>query len=138
MAITPRTATVAETNTLASLAANMSTAQVGDYVVMTVAADTTINTPTGWTPLFTQIDQVVNFAAFGRFLTGTTGDNAPTVTKTDTGASNRLSIIVEPFGGVDTTTPLDVTPVTSNGAASSSIAISGLTTVTAGAMVVSG
>lgn len=131
--ITPRTATVVGTTT-ASIAPDMSTAQLGDCALLTVAADVTISTPTGWTPCFTQINQVVDFAAFYRFLNGG-ADDSPTVSAP---SATRLTAIVQPFGGVDTTTPLDATPVTSNGAAAASINISGLTTVTDGALAVSG
>src|SRR5688500_14057605 len=111
MAITPRTTAVFEATT-STLAVNTNTGQTGDYVVMSVATDgTAISTPTGWTPLFTELDQVVNNEVFGRFLTGGADDD-PTVSST---GATRLTALVHPFGGVDSTTPMDATPVTTNG-----------------------
>jgi PKD repeat protein len=135
MAITPRTTAVFELSNSTTLGVNTNTGSVGDYVVLSVATDgTAISQPAGWTIIVPEIDQVVNCEVFGRFLTGGADDN-PTLSST---GATRFSALVQPFGGVDTTTPMDATAVTTNGSSTSSLSPPAITTVTAGAYAVSG
>jgi hypothetical protein len=131
--ITPRTATIEEVQT-SSITPDMSTAQVGDLALLTVAADTTISTPSGWTAAFTQINQSVDYAGFYRFLDGTSADD-PTVSAP---SATRLSAIVQPFAGVDPDDPLDLAASTTSGSVALSVATPSITTVTDGALAVSG
>jgi hypothetical protein len=123
--------------------------QDGDYVVFacTVPGTSTATevsehsgTPSGWTqigaPKYVNDTNIVS--AYGR-LKDSGWSTMPTISTTH--AASRTAAASAAYRGVHGTTPLDVTAVfsgtTTNGAGATSLAMTGVTTVTDGAMLLS-
>ena len=114
--------------------------QAGDFMLLIVANTTnsTPSTPSGWSPVAsdgTNTSPDVNLSVFYRFYVA--GDSAPSVSVSVSGGVAAARIVS--YRNVNTTTPLDVTPVTSlsGSSSASSFAPDGLTTATANARAVS-
>lgn len=138
MAITGRTATVAELASATSITGTIPADYVsGDLVVAVFAMTCTAAQFTGpggsWVQLCAPTEDGGGdvIAAYYQFspASGPTGASS--------GASGRCSVIVQAYGGVDTTTPVDAAAVTSTGSGSS-LAATGVTTATAGTRLISG
>lgn len=134
--VTGRTATVAETSSGTSVTGTLPTDRVtGDYVVATFAMTCTVAQFTGpgggWSTLVapTAISAGETFAVYGMFNPGA----GPVGTSSVAG---RHTCVTQAYGGVDTTTPMDVSPITTSGTAKP-YPLTGLSTVTADAMLVS-
>lgn len=129
-----------------SLPASLAT---GDYVVFAVtvpctstATETTepLQTITGWTKLagWKFVNDTNAVAIFGRFKDAS-WSTMPSVTTSH--AASRTAAISVAYRGLDSTTPVDAAAVfsgtTTAGSGGTSLAMTGVTTVTAGAMLLS-
>jgi hypothetical protein len=138
MAITGRTATVAENSSTTSISGSLPSDRVtGDLVVaqfiMTFDATGTLTGPSGWTQLHTPVAfgsaDPVTVATYYKFDNGSL--TAPSASSGQT--ADRMTAIVQAYGGVHPTTPVDATAVT-GGNNSTSITVGAYSTVTNGAM----
>lgn len=113
----------------------------GDLLILAVeTANVAVATPAGWnvatsSPVSTGPANTaggIRLSVFWRFFQ--TGDTAPSVSAT---GADHTTARIHAFRGVDSATPFDgVTPTTSTAAASTTLTMPGLTTVTANAWVV--
>jgi hypothetical protein len=112
----------------------------GDFMVLDVhTCNQAVTTPSGWTPFTgTPISTGTAGAAGGTRLTQfyrwwQSGDTAPTVSVSGGTVSNG---IISGYRGIDQTTPFDLNPVsTTLATANTTLTMTGLTTVTDGAMI---
>lgn len=140
MTITARTPTVAEVNPGTTVTGTIPpTAVTGDYVIAqfgmtcTVAQFTRPSAGDGWVEIVAPTANNNNadiVAVYGMFN--------PTVAPagTSSAATAKQTCIMQAWGGVDPTTPVDVAAATSNGILP--LAITGVTTVTVGARLLAG
>ena len=138
MAIVGRTPTVAESASATSIAATLPTdRQAGDLtvVVYSLTNPGTVTPPAGWTALFTPsgfgTSNTVMTAAYYQF----SASSAPTISHS--GSAGRITALAQAYGGGDAPTPVEVAAVVSQGTGTSLVA-TGVTTVTAGALMLSG
>lgn len=138
--ITSRTATLAETASGTSITGTLPADRVtGDLVLAVFSFSGSVAQFTGpggsWTQLFAPFDSGGGndvCAVYYQF------DPAAGPTGSTSAAANRLTCICQAYGGVDTTTPLDVTPVTGAGATANGVGPSqSITTVTDNARLIS-
>lgn len=139
MAITGRTPTVVEDDSATTITGTLPTDRVtGDLVIATFSftGDVTgsLTGPSGWTQVHTptafDTTNYVTLASYYRF------DPPADPTASHSAAAGALSVICQAYGGVNTTTPLDVTSVVTT-AASTSVVATGVTTATNGARLIS-
>jgi hypothetical protein len=135
--ITGRTATVAETASGTSITGTLPTdRQTGDYVVAHFSMSCTVAQFTGpggsWVqivaPTVNSTSEIV--AVYGMFTPG----SAPV--GTSSAAAGRHTCLMQAWSGVDPTTPIDVAAVLTSGTLP--LALTGVATVTAGALLLSG
>lgn len=144
MSITRRTATSVDAGsstpgTVTSITGTLpSGTTTGDFVVavatFTAGSTPSIPTPSGWTQLFTPISATTGewFCAYSAWSPG----SAPTFTPD--AAANRGTVQMQAYLGVDTGTPWDATTATTSSSGATTLVATGLTTVTDGALLVSG
>jgi hypothetical protein len=134
MAITARTPTVVESASTLTITGTLpADRQAGDLHIATFVFTTTtsVTGPAGWTALYTPAAQgTVQMAAY--YAISPSSD--PTASYS--GTAGRATVIVEAWGGVDSTTPIDTSAVRTAGLGTSLVA-TGVTTATAGALLVS-
>ena len=137
MAITGRTATRTEAASASSITATLPSDIVAGDLCLAIFALTnpgTITAPSGWTALFTPsgygTSNTVALAVYYRF----SPPSAPALSHT--GGAGRISVLCQAWGGVNASTPIDVTPVVTSGTGTSLVA-NGVTTATAGALLLS-
>ena len=139
MAIVGRTPEVDESPSTTSITGTLPTDRVtGDIVIacysFTGDATGTLTGPSGWTQLHTPTAHAsgdyVTLASYYRF------DPPSAPTASYTGTAGAATVICQAYGGVDSTTPLDVASVVST-ATGTSIAATGVTIATAGARLIS-
>lgn len=136
MAIVSRTPTVAENASATSVTGTLPPDRHGgDVVVATFHMDTSaanFTAPSGWTQLCAPVAStaVKIIAAYYRF------DPPSGPVGTTAGAAGRQTCICQAYGGVDTTTPVDVATVTAT-TATAPVTIGSVTTVTSGARLIS-
>ena len=137
--------------TAGSIMANMPTGLnvvAGDVWLAQVSVSSTTSTaPSGWTAApgaHAQVgDAPISSTLYYRIVTGS---EASTYTWTGLSGTSRATVIVQAYSGVNTTTPFDVAPSaisTSSDAdtgstLATSLTVPGITTATAGAMLISG
>ena len=139
MAITGRTATVVENSSATSVTGTLPTdRQTGDIVVVTFGMSCTVAQFTGpggsWVelvaPYFTKDNDTI--AAYYQFDPSSAPVGSASV-------SGRVSAITQAWGGVNSASPVDVAAVMAKTSDyGTSLAVGGITTLTNGAMVVSG
>jgi hypothetical protein len=142
VAITTRTGTVVEGNGggsgQTSITGTLPTGTTtGDVVVATFALPGTtaqFTGPSGWTALHSPLNIASTTEVLASYYR-VSPPGAPTASTS--GAAGRCSVIVQSYVGVDNTTPIDVAAQTSTGTGSTTLAATGVTTVTAGAQVIS-
>ena len=108
----------------------------GDVLVAAIAFNGTpgtITPPTGWVSIATALGQA-NPKAYGWYLVAG-GSEPASYTWTTTG-SITSGCGISRYSGVDTTTPIDVTGVGTDGVAATSASLTGVTTATNNAMVI--
>lgn len=139
MAIVGRTATVVESASATSVTGKRPTDRVvGDLCIAVIAMESTtanFTGPSGWTALITPTQNPATtetFAAYYRV------DPPSDPVASTSGAAGRCSIAVQAYGGVSTTNPIDVAAVVSTGSSVTSLTATGVTTVTNGALIISG
>lgn len=136
MAIAQRTATTVESSSATSLTGTLpSGTAVGDVSIAYFGSQSPPTTPPpAWTPLFTPIASGAAMAAYLMSWAGT-----PSAPSASWATAGRSTVIVQTFTGVHAT-PLDaaVSTVSSGGTAAQSVVVPGVTTATAGAVLVSG
>ena len=114
--------------------------QAGDFMILQVhTCNQAVTTPSGWTQATTSpvSTGTANTAGGTRisvyYRWWQSGDAAPTVAVTGGTVTNG---IIVGYRGVDPTTPFDATPVaTTLAAASTTLTMTGITTVTANALI---
>lgn len=139
MAIVNRTATSAEVASGLTVTGNLAGigAQAGDYVLAHFAMSCTPAQFTGpggsWVQLLAprNIATGETLAVYGMF------DPASGPVGTSAAAASRQTCLMQAWGGVDTTTPVDVAALVTAGTAQT-LALTGITTLTDGARLVSG
>lgn len=143
MPLAPRTATVTELSSTQSITGALPGGLAsGDLAICWAVVPGTstgqLTPPAGWTQVvapFTVPDNNI-VGAWRRWKDGS-WSTGPTVTTSAT--AGRSSIIVDAYGGVDPTTPMDVTPTSAVTAPyATSIAPGAITTVTNGSYLVCG
>lgn len=135
--ISARTATVAESASATSITGTLpADIQSGDCAVAVFSMSSTVaqfTAPSGWTqlaaPTIVATSKLV--AAYYRF----SPPSAPV--GTTSGAADRQTAIVQAYSGVNTGTPVDVAAQITSGTGTS-LALTGVTTATAGARLLSG
>ena len=138
MAIAGRTPTRAEAASATTITATLPTdRQAGDLVIVLFALTNpgTITPPSGWTALYSPTSfgtgNAVSIAAYYRF----SPPSAPAISHT--GTAGRIAALCQAYSGVNSTTPIDVTPVVT-GATGTSIVANGVTTTVANTLLISG
>src|SRR5512144_43608 len=137
MAIVGRTATVVEQSSSQSVTGTLpSDRQSGDLCVAVFAmSSTTANFtgPAGWTQIHTPTasGSTIMLASYYRF------DPPGNPTGSTTDAASRQTAIVQAYGNVDSSTPIDVAAAVST-STTTALTITGITTVTNGARLISG
>jgi len=142
MAITERTATVAESASATTITGTIPASSVaGDVLVAVFGLSCTVAQLTepaaAWTQLITPNEfnaGIETFAAYYKVAVGS--DAGPTCTSS--GAAGRITCLMQAYIGVDNVTPIDVAAVVTTNASTNALACTGVTTVTDGAMVISG
>ena len=136
--IVPRTPTVAENSSATTVTGTLPTdRQTGDYVIAHFAMTSTVAQFTGpggsWTQLVAPTDDGVGqiVAVYGMFDPG----SAPV--GTTSGAAGRQTCLMQAYGRVDQTTPIDVAAATPT-VGTMPITVPQVTTVTAGARLIAG
>lgn len=137
--ITQRTATIVENSNTQSIAATLpSDRVVNDITVALFSVPGTaaqLTPPSGWTSVFAATD---NGAAAGETICAYWRLNPPgNPTVSTTGTSGRATAICQSFGGVDTTTPIDIVGTINTPGGVTSITLAGVTTTKDGALLIS-
>lgn len=139
MAITPRTATVVEGGTTATTVTGSlpSDRQTNDLTIAVFAFSATSSAnwtaPSGWTQFVAPVDNGFQewIAAYYRF-------NPPSGPQGTSTVAGRMTVICQSYGGVNQTTPIDVTAVsTQQTSGVTSFAATGVNVATAGALLIS-
>ena len=111
-------------------------AVAGEYLIAAVtmqpASAALLPDQTGWTSLGKRTQGTIGTAIYGRVATG----SEPASYTFSGGASGAHGVAMRRYSGVDTTTPEDVTEVTAVAASGTTLTFAGLTTVTAGALII--
>lgn len=135
-----RTATLVEAAAATTITGTLPTGLAnGDVVVVTYgnsSAPANFVPPSGYTQLFAPIAVIstVTMAAYYKVITNAGTETGPSASWTTSG---RCSVVTQAYTGVDNAIPLDVTPTTAS-ATATTLNVPGVTTITNGAMLVSG
>ncbi len=137
--ITQRTATIAENSSTQSIAATLPSDRVNNDVTIALfsvpGTPAQLTAPSGWTAVFAATD---NGAAAGETICAYWRINPPgNPTVSTTGTAGRATAICQSFGGVDTTTPIDIVGTINTPGGVTSITLAGVTTTKDGALLIS-